>query len=409
MTATTRALAGAVTLLAILSFGYLGAQYGLGAFDDEYRVRVVLGELGQGIVEGSDVKIRGVLVGRVGEVELTEDLQAVAELVLEPDVLIPERAVYAVTGKTLLGEKQVEISFDGALALGPHLEPGTLVADAGRVVELQDVLADLTQLFEAIDPEDLATVVDDGLGAFDGQGPVIARSIDEGTRAADVFTRSLDDQVPAIHDLSLVAETLGPTGAEFNRMAGEMNAGLPTLTDNQLALRSLLGDLERFSGTLNATLTIDRANIDRLMVNGDSVTRMLFAYHPEVGEVLTGLADYTEKFAGGGFNAPDVVGEAAPFQLLVTNFEEEICHNLPEQLTDPLPVCGGDGGRLPLPEEPDLPLPDLPVLPGDAEGPGLRLPAPPGLTTPEVPTRLGVDSLARSALQGVPGFGEGER
>lgn len=401
MTTTAKAVAGSVALLAMLAFGYLGAQYGLGAYDDDYRVSVVLGELGQGIVEGSDVKIRGVLVGSVGEIELTDDLQAVVELVLEPDVRVPERAVFAVTGKTLLGEKQVEIEFDGPLAEGPHMDPGTLVADADRVVELQDVLADLTELFEALDPEDLAVLIDDGLGAFDGQGPVIARSIDEGARASEVFSRSLDDQVPAIRDLSLVAETLGPTGPEFNRMAGEMNAGFPTLTDNQLAFRSLLGDLDRFAVTLDATLTVDRANIDRMIVQGDSITRMLFAYHPEMGELLTGVADYMEKFSGGGFNAPDVIGEAAPFQLLITTLDEEICHNLPAELTDPLPICGGDGGRITPPDAPvDLPLP---VLPNDSESELLRVPAPPGLLTPEVPTRLGIDSLARSALQGVPG------
>jgi phospholipid/cholesterol/gamma-HCH transport system substrate-binding protein len=399
---TAKSVAGALTLVLMLAVGYIGAQWALGAFDPDYRVNVVLGDLGQGVVSGSDVKIRGVLVGQVGEVTLTDDLQAQAELILEPDVRVPERATYAVTGKTLLGEKQVEIRFDGLVGEGPYLASGDTVSDPARVVELQDVLGELVELFEAIDPEDIAVLIDDGMGAFAGQGEQIARSVDQGARATEVFSRSLDDQVPALHDLSLVAETLGPTGAEFNRLGGEVNAGMPTITDNQLALRSLLTDLQRFSGVLNATLTLDRASIDRMIVEGDSVTRLMFAYRPEVGQLLTGLADYFEKFEAGGYTAPGVVGEAAFFQLMITAFDEAICHNLPPELTGSLPVCGGQP-PVPLPDPvPGLPLPVLPGGDDIPELPLLQLPVPDGLLGSEVPERQGIESLFRSSLTGIP-------
>lgn len=401
---TGKAVAGATCLVLVLAFGYLGSQYALGAYEDDYRISVVLGELGQGIVRGSDVKIRGVLVGEVGDISLNDDLRAVAELVLDPELEVPERATFAATGKTLLGEKQIEIIFDGPVSEGPYLAAGSTVTDSARVVELQDVLAELTALFEAIDTDDLAVLINDGIGAFDGQGAVIARSVDQGKRATETFVRSLDDQLAGLEDLSLVAETLGETGEEFNRLGGELNAGLPTITDNQDLLRSLLGDLTRFSQVLDATLTIDRANLDRLIVEGDSVTRMLFAYHPEVGQLLTGLADYTEKFNQEGFTAPDVTGQGAAFQLIIPAFAEEFCENLPPELTDPLPACGGDGGRLPVPEAPSLPgVPPLPVLPTEAgDGiPLLRVPALPGMLSPEVPARAGVDALFRSALSGL--------
>jgi phospholipid/cholesterol/gamma-HCH transport system substrate-binding protein len=396
MSTTAKSAAGAVCLVLLLALGYLGAQYALGAYDDDYRVNVVLGELWQGVVKGTDVKIRGVNVGEVGSITLTDDLRAVAELVLEPDLAIPERATFAATGKTLLGEKQIEIDFDGAVDEGPFIAQGGTVDDATRVVELQDVLGELTELFEALDPDDLAVVINDGIGAFDGQGQAIARSIDQGKRATEVFSRSLDDQEAGIRDLSLVAEALGPTGAEFNRLGRELIVGLPTITDNQVALRSLLLDLQRFAGVLDATLVVDRARLDRLIVEGDSVTRMLFAYRPEVGELLTGLADYTEKFNQEGFTSPGTTGQGAAFALIVPAFDEEICRSLPPELTSPLPVCGGDGGRLPVPELPlDL---GLPILPNPGDGvPLLQLPTQ-GMLRPEVPTRHGVDELLRSVL-----------
>jgi phospholipid/cholesterol/gamma-HCH transport system substrate-binding protein len=402
MSTTAKSVAGAVALVLIGALGYIGAQWGLGAFDDDYRINVVLGELGQGVVSGTDVKIRGVSVGSVGEIELTDDLRAVAELVLDPDIRIPERATYAATGKTLLGEKQIEIRFDGSTSEGPFLAYGDTVSDAERVVELQDVLGSLTELFEAIDPDDLATLVTDGFGAFDGEEAAIASSIDQGKRATDVFSRSLEDQEAGIRDLSLVAETLGDIGPEFNRMGGELNAGLSTITDNQVALRENLEDLQRFSRVLNATFVVDRGNLDRLIVEGDSITRMLFAYRPEMTELTSGVADYMSYFNQEGFTAPGVQGVAAGFIQILTAFDDEVCRNLPPELTDPLPVCGGEGGRPPVEEVPDLPLPELPVLPGSAgdEGVLLEVPIPTELLRTEVPQRNGIDSLLRASLPG---------
>lgn len=393
-----RAIAGAIAGLLVLAVGYGGARVALGALVDHYTVSVVLGQTGQGVIQGSDVKIRGVRVGEVGRLELTDDLQAVAELVLDGAQQIPERSTFAVTGKTLLAEKQVEVLFEGPVEDGPFLADGSTVADATRVVEFQDVLAQLNKVFAAINPDDLATVVDEGLGAFSGQGPQIAAAIDQGSRAANVGVRVLDDQVASTRDLSLVIEAIAPTGAEFNRMASEFNAGLPTLADNQARARVLLDDLERFSGVLNATFTIDRANLDRMIVQGDSVTRMLFAYSEEVGELMSGLVSYTEKF-GTGLQVPGgFTGQAARFQIIADDtFVQSLCTELPAQLTDHLPACGGE-------EDAGTGAPSAaataPAAPAPAP-PGIELPLPPELTRPEVPGRLGADSVLYNALEGV--------
>jgi phospholipid/cholesterol/gamma-HCH transport system substrate-binding protein len=392
-----RAIAGAIAALLVLAVGYGGARVATGALVDHYTVSVVLGQTGQGVIQGSDVKIRGVRVGEIGRLTLTDDLQAVAELVLDGKQEIPERATFAVTGKTLLGEKQIEIVFDGPVEDGPFLASGSTVADDTRVVEFQDVLAQLNKVFTAINPDDLATVIDEGVGAFDGQGPQIAAAIDQGSRAANVGVRVLDDQVASTRDLSLLIEAIAPTGAEFNRMATEFNAGLPTLADNQARARVLLADLERFSGVLNATFTIDRASIDRMIVQGDSVTRMLFAYSEEVGELMSGLVSYTEKFDAGLQVPGGFTGQAARFQIIADDtFVQSLCTELPDQLTSQLPPCGGTESPPPSAAA----APPTTVAPAP-EPPGIELPLPPELTRPEVPGRLGVDSVLYNALEGV--------
>uniref|UniRef100_UPI003511462D MlaD family protein n=1 Tax=Euzebya sp. TaxID=1971409 RepID=UPI003511462D len=172
--AALRALAGLAITAVLAAVGFVGTRFAQGAFDEQYRFTVTLGETGQGLISGSDVVARGVIVGEVGEIRLGDDLQAVVELVLEPQYRIPRDAVFAVTGKTLLGEKQVEIRFDGAFDEGEAIADGEVVDDPERVVELQDVLSELDEVLGAIDPTDLAVLVDDGLGAFVGQDAQIA-------------------------------------------------------------------------------------------------------------------------------------------------------------------------------------------------------------------------------------------
>ncbi len=399
MTAGARAVAGAIITVLVMNLVYVGGRVALGAFEPSYPINVVLGEVGQNITAGSEVKVRGVTVGRVGKISLNKDLQAVAELILEPQVKIPERSTFAVTGKTLLGEKQIDVVFDGSFHEGPFLAAGATVSDAERVVEFQDVLAELTRLFEAIPPEDLAVVIDEGIGAFDDQGAEIARAIDQGSRATDVGVRVLDDQIASTRDLSLVAAALADKGDEFNALASETVRGLPTISDNQAELRETLASLKRFSSVVDVTLEVTRPDFDRLVVNGDSVTRMLFAYSEEVGEVIAGLNSYTGQYAGGGFTDETIQGQAAPFQLLFDfGIQPELCPHLPKELRRNLPLCTGQNPK----DLPDLPdLPDIPDIPRPPKVPLARITAPGQIAEPDPARRLdAVDLLQRAAGRG---------
>jgi virulence factor Mce-like protein len=397
-----RALIGFLAVALIAGTAYLGTRAALGAFSDHYRFSVVIGETGQGIVSGSDVVARGVIVGEVGSIELNADLQAVVELVLEPHYTVPADAVFSVTGKTLLGEKQVVISFDGPFGAPDAIAEGEVVDNPDQVVELQDVLQDLDELLGAIDPQDLAIVIDDGIGAFVGQGDAIARAVDQGARATDVFSRSLDDQIPTLRDLSLVAEALGPVGGDFNRLGAVIDTGaLDAVTDNQDRLVRLLDELVAFSDRLDLVLTLTRDDLDRLIIDGDNVTRLLFAYRPELGDLLVGISDYTDTIGNGGLSDPGFVGLGAGFQIIL---EEDpftiVCSELPADLASVLPGCAdsrrpqpedlvpGDPGVPPVPDAvPDLPVPLLEVPTGIS-------------ATPDVPARGGLEAILDGILGG---------
>lgn len=376
MTPMARALAGAIVTLFLVSVSYLGARIALGALDEHYTVSVELGDLGQGVVTGTDVKIRGVRVGSVGKVELTEGYRAVAELVLDEGTRVPERSSFLVTGKTLLGEKQVEVLFDGAVEEGPFLPDGTLIADPARVVEVEDVLAALAEITTSIDPDDLATVFDEFFGAFEGMGPTIAKGIDQGSQAADLFARTLPDQIANTRALSQVAEAIGPTGEDFNRLGQNVVEGMPTLSGNQPGLARFLDALGGAAKELGTAFRVARPDIDRMLVGGDNILRVLFHYRLEIGQVVDGLVVYSSKF-GPGFTNPGVTGQAAYFQIILEgeDFQGQFCAGMPEQMREQFPFCA----------------------PGAARG-QVHAAVPRELARPEVPEPKALDELLRRAL-----------
>lgn len=378
MTPMMRALAGAVVTLLLVSVSYLGARIALGALDEHYTVSVRLGDLGQGIVSGTDVKIRGVRVGAVGRVHLTEDFHAVAELVMDEGTRLPERSSFLVTGKTLLGEKQIEVLFDGAVEHGPFLADGTLVDDPNRVVEVEDVLAAIAEITTHIDPDDLATVFDEFFGAFEGQGPAIAKGIEQGQQAADLFARTLPEQLRGTKAFAQVAEAIGPTGDDFNRLARNLVEGMPTLSRNQAGIATLLDSVRGFTKELGTAFRVARPDIDRMIVGGDNVLRVLFHYRLEVGQVVDGLVTYTEKF-GPGFTNPGVTGQAAHFEILLQgeDFQGEFCAQMPEQMREQFPFC----------------------RPAAARG-EMRAVLPRDMARPEVPELRPLSDLLRRALAG---------
>jgi phospholipid/cholesterol/gamma-HCH transport system substrate-binding protein len=88
-----------------------------------YEVTAELGRAGSGVRQGTDVKVRGVAIGRVAAVDYVDGV-ATARLTLDPEPRLPtaDELDLVVTPKTLLGEKQIDISFsDAELGAAPFL------------------------------------------------------------------------------------------------------------------------------------------------------------------------------------------------------------------------------------------------------------------------------------------------
>ena len=101
---------------------------------------------------GLDVRVKGVPVGKVAQIELVEH-RAQLQLKIDQQYKIPQDAEAVISLKTPLGAKYVDLRFPAGTQ-GPFLADGDVIDNAHVGPELEDLLADGTAVLEAVDPDD---------------------------------------------------------------------------------------------------------------------------------------------------------------------------------------------------------------------------------------------------------------
>jgi phospholipid/cholesterol/gamma-HCH transport system substrate-binding protein len=207
---------------------------------DRVEVRLEVDALGNALQEGSDVKLRGVPVGRVSDVAATAD-GAELTLALDPETAddLPRGTLARLLPKTLFGERYV------ALVAGPDADDvalgltdgDTIHQDASReAVALEDVLDELLPLLQAIQPEKLAATLGELATMLRGQGERIGDTM----VAWSDYLEKLNPLVPQMtEDLALLADV----AEVYDDAAPDLLDALDTLTGTSRTFAEERGSL----------------------------------------------------------------------------------------------------------------------------------------------------------------------
>src|SRR3546814_1507109 len=141
-------LTGAIALVLLSAAATIGIKASFGAFDGGYELSGRFDAAGQGLLPGSDVKVRGVNIGEVDGIRLVDGAAEVT-LRIHDGEQVPVDATAIIRPKTLFGEKFVDIEPDDAEESGPFLDDGGVISDTQGGFELEAVLADAYPLLKA--------------------------------------------------------------------------------------------------------------------------------------------------------------------------------------------------------------------------------------------------------------------
>jgi phospholipid/cholesterol/gamma-HCH transport system substrate-binding protein len=334
-------------VLILLAVGlYTAVKAAYGGFGRYYTLSVDLPRAGQQMHSGTDVRIRGVPVGKVSSIDLAGH-RARLTLTMKQQYRVPASAEAVVTLKTLLGAKYIDLRFERYE--GPFLSDGSRIRTAHIGPELEDALADGTEVLKAIRPDDLATVVMELAKGARGSGDDVARGIEANEQLSGLFARTLQPQIESLRDFEVLFGELQDRGADLNMMADAINQGVPVYASRQAQanLRAALQAVTPFANDLADLLIFNKADWDRMMDAGDLVLGAIAARPDGLRDLVVGLYRYVFRLGGNPFQADFLRGSAAAgFVNFIGGDDGEknrrqICEALPPDIRHRTPYCDG--------------------------------------------------------------------
>ncbi|HEV7720458.1 MAG TPA: MlaD family protein [Iamia sp.] len=320
----------------------VGVRASYGAFDDTVEVSGTFPRAGQSLNKGSDVLYRGVPVGEVRAIEL-DGLDVRITLALEPGADVPADVEAVVAPKTLFGEKSVELR--GGTTDGDRLEEGDELAKTRTGTEVEDLIAAADPIFRGIDTTELASLMTELTQVLQGQGKRFNRALEPYVAAAGLFEETLDAQLRLLDSSAAFAEQIKDIGPGLNATADNLNILLPTLNQARGDFVRFLRTLRPLADNLAEILVTVRPNIDRLLIGGANISRLLIAREDELADTVNGLAVYLQTLAEGVSKETfDDGSKAAFFKVFVVmdDLNEMLCAlvnpgiDVPPELADVL-------------------------------------------------------------------------
>jgi virulence factor Mce-like protein len=337
-------ISGPLVIALVGAIMFLGIKWAYGGFGHYYTLSLDLPKASQLVTPGSDVRMRGVVVGKIQSIQL-EKRTVHLTLQMDKQYKVPSSAQAYVDLKTLLGAKYIDLRFDHYAP--PFLTNGARIQSAHVGPELEDVLADGVSVLDAIRPNDLATVIGTLAHASAGHGQDVANSLRVNAQLSTIFAGTLDSQLRAMHDFKTIFGALRNSGVDLNNLADAINQGVPVYASPQAQkdLDRALRALVPFSNNLADLFILNRADWDRLIDSGDKVLGAVSSHPEGLRTLIVGLYHYVLKLGGSPIQVGDGSGAAGFTNFIGGNNSQEnnaqLCEALPLDIRGQVPACNG--------------------------------------------------------------------
>ena len=274
-----------------------------GGFQSGIPVRAVFSDRGAGqqLPIGGDVKVRGVLVGRIHDISLNDDGTASVHLLLHEEHRFPADSAAEIRSKTVFGQKWVEL-----IPPEDPVSDEVLVADSvipdertREPLELETALQLGHELLSEIPLEDLSTVLQSLADGFAGREADGRASIDKGLvalRAVNARSEELDLGLRQLR--------------EFSQWLNENDENLLSFMESlDSANRALVGAAPEFERSMDSVPVflndfaefqeVTEEDLGRLVEHGATVAEVVAARSANLTDIVVQLEPFTTIWNSG--------------------------------------------------------------------------------------------------------------
>jgi phospholipid/cholesterol/gamma-HCH transport system substrate-binding protein len=344
ITRRTRIQLAIFVLITLLGVSFTGARY---AHLDRlvhattYTVVAHFPDSG-GIYQGGEVSYRGVKVGQVGQLKLTDSGVDVYLDIDKSAEHIPADTRAVVGNRSAVGEQYVELQ--PQTKSGPYLKDGSTIAerDTSIPIATDKLLGDVTTTVDSVDRQSLQTTLTELGTAFAGTGAELQQILDSGSSFVRTADKNFDVTTALLRDGNTVLRTQTDSESAIRSFASNLSLVSDTLAASNKDIVKLLANGS--AGATELRQFLDRNGVDLGEVISEALTtnRIVQAHLPGLRFVLVVYPYVTE----GGFSvlAKDSAGNYnARFGLVLTT--QPVCHGgyestqqRPPQDTSPRPM-----------------------------------------------------------------------
>lgn len=179
-----------------LATGLLVATIGNLSFGATKEYRAVFADA-TGVVAGDDIRVAGVKVGTVEDIEIHENNKALVTFTVDADTVLDESTRATIRFRNLLGQRYISLARQGKS--GEKLDEGDTIpiSRTQPALDLTVLFNGFKPLFEALSPDDINKLSYEVVQVFQGEGGTVESLL--ATTAS--LTQTLADRDQVIGDL----------------------------------------------------------------------------------------------------------------------------------------------------------------------------------------------------------------
>jgi phospholipid/cholesterol/gamma-HCH transport system substrate-binding protein len=258
---------GLAALVLVAAMFVLGIQVALGAFGGGYTLTAEFDRTGQGLTTFSDVRMRGIAIGKVRDIRVNEHGRAVVTMRIRDGIDIPEDATLTIGALSVFGPKIVNVvpNPDSRMEIdGPYLQPDSAltVERTQAPTDLEGMLVRTDEILAGINTADLHTAIHTLAEIVDGQGTTFGNVLDHSSVLIDLADRNTDRARQMMGDLAILARMVEGRGGDLVGALGNTNAILAELNTREDTFAELLAATSEFSREITSLLERHRDDIE---------------------------------------------------------------------------------------------------------------------------------------------------
>lgn len=264
------------------------------AFTTVVPVTLVTDRIGNQLLVGSDVKLRGIIVGEVRQVH-GNGRQATVDLALQPSktALIPANVTARLLPKTLFGERFVDLILPPDPVPKPIAAGAVIHQDRSAVtLELEKVFNDLLPLLRTLNPGKVNAMLYALATALQGRGEQLGRNL----VTFDAYLKQINPEMPTIKadltGLANLTETYADAAPNLLAILRNLSVTNATITQQQVQVRALFRSTTDFATTADAFLTLYEQRLIAVNQIGEPILALVARYSPEFPCLLKNLTDF---------------------------------------------------------------------------------------------------------------------